>query len=216
VYQESYTYDKANHLASVYVTYNSSASPSSSYNRTVTYQSDAEGKLNKVISGDGSSSAYAYSNGKVISVTNYSSANQVTGKQEYTYNNTGQVINRQTYSLVNGVLTKGSYYVYEYPDTKSKNFIKRSFFNSTQVLQSTTVYTYDIKQNPNTVLLPYSPLVPSNNVTKTVTTPASGGTPSTYTYQFSYTDRGYPSNYKGGFTTTGDSYSFQYNNCNDF
>jgi hypothetical protein len=216
VYQESYTYDKANHLSLVYVSYNSSASPSSSYNRTTTYQSDAEGKLIKITYNDGSSTGYAYNNGKVISVTNYSSTNQVSGKQEYTYNNNSQCINRLTYSLVNGVLTKGSYYVYEYSDTKSKNFTKRSFFNSAQVLQSTSVYSYDTKQNPDIIILPNTPLVPSNNITKIVTTPASGGTASTYTYQFNYTSSGYPSNYKGGYTANSDSYSYQYNNCSNF
>jgi YD repeat-containing protein len=210
-YDESYTYSKDNRVSTIYTNYQSSSSRSSA---TYEYTYDANGRVTKQVQLSGSTTAYTYTNDKLTGSSVTSSGGQITSKVEYIYNASGQVVTRQSYGLSNGALVKGSYYTYEYPNTSTRNHSKRSLFNSTGVLQSSNVYTYDDKKNPAAVLFVF-PTTTTNNVTKYVYTPV-GGTAITYTYNYTYADTGYPRSYRLTIGSTTTEFTYDYNNCESF
>jgi YD repeat-containing protein len=202
-FTEVYEYNQQNRLVTI---------SGDQLNLTLLY--DAKSNLTKITYSDGRVAAYVYDpNNRMVLNTLTSNTNVLTSKTEYTYNPTGQLIKRQLYSLVGGVLTKGSYVTYEYVSTKIKNYSKALVYSSSDVLQSNTTYLYDIKQNPDNILTPSFPTVTSNNITQRIFSPVTG-IAVTYTYNYTYSVKGYPKQVTiTGSNGSRQTLSYEYNNC---
>lgn len=210
--EEYYTFNQFNKLETVS---NETRNGNTRTNLYLDLEYDKKGILSAVRYADGS--AYLYTTnaaGKITSINFNSSSGVTTQKQEFTYNASGQVTKRQYHTLSSGVLTKSTSYTYEYPNTTTNNYSKRSLFNSNDVLQSYITYTYDTKPNTSTLLSIFPSVVTTNNVLSQVNSNATGTSQVTWTWSYTYSAKGFPLSYKA---TNGlgseETYSYEYMNC---
>lgn len=210
---ESYTYDQANKVISIYRSSQTGSNYSSS---DVEFKYDKSGRLTSISNlYDGSGSSYTYdTKGRTTSII-WTNSNRVQYfKHEYTYNANGQMSKLQTFNLVNSTLTKSTSYVYEYPNKDTRNYSKRSSFSATDVAQSVLTFTYDTKKNPWNTVNPFDPQNTTNNITKYVSSNAAGTSSTTYNFTYTYSAKGFPLTFSGGSGSgSSTSYSFSYSNC---
>lgn len=191
-FEETYTYNSKNQVVSIIS--NDGTVPS-----TTTYVYAANGNLQTATFADGSTQTFTFdSNNRMIQRVTMPGGLSL----ELVYNSTGQNTSR-TYTEP-GCGICGSTTTYTYPDATTHNYTSETSDNFGGTI--TTTYTYDTHPNPYKPML-YSSTGTDNNVTQR-TVSFSGGAPTTFTFTYTYNDKGYPLT---RVSNNGESETYSYN-----
>jgi len=208
-YSSVTTYLYANNKVSA-----SSRNNSSGGTSTYNYNYDQQGRISSVTS--------SFTNGGSTSVVDetltYDANGRIiqtlspTAKVIFTYNSSGQVVKRGYYAGSNSIYTLDNFSTYTYPSISTKNYSSQLDYDGSNILQSTTTFVYDTKQNPEAVIFPDAN-ESTNNVTQATYEYQTSSNPSVVTYTYTYNANGFPiavTEKNSGYTYTS---AYSYTNC---